>query len=317
MKAILIDRHGDADVMQYRDTEKPSPKANEILVQVYATSVNPVDWKIRQGDLQALTGLSFPRGVGSDFAGIVAEVGSKVTRFRIGDAVYGAVNPLMGRAHAEYVAVSESQAALKPSNISFAEAAAVPIAGVTALQSLRELGEIKSGHHVLINGASGGVGTYAVQVAKSMDTNVTGTCSFENFELVESLGCDRALDYRNTDFTKEGIKYDLIFDAVGKRNFWECQEALTPNGIYVSTLPSLENVAASIVTSFLPGQKAKLVLAQPNGQNLTEIKTLIEVGKIRSIIDSNYPITDTIAAHRRSESHRAKGKVIVSVLSET
>ncbi len=317
MKAILIDRHGDADVMQYRDTEKPSPKANEILVQVYATSVNPVDWKIRQGDLQAVTGLSFPRGVGSDFAGIVAEVGAKVTRFRIGDAVYGAVNPLMGRAHAEYVAVSESQAALKPSNMSFAEAAAVPVAAVTALQSLRDLGDIKSGQQVLINGASGGVGTYAVQVAKAMDTHVTGTCSRENFELVESLGCDRVLDYRDTDFTKEGIKYDIIFDAVGKRNFWDCQEALTPNGIYVSTLPSLEDVAASTVTLLLPGQKAKLVLAQPNGQNLTEIKTLIEVGKIRSIVDSNHALSDAIAAHRRSESHRAKGKVVISVLSET
>ncbi|MEC4804211.1 MAG: NAD(P)-dependent alcohol dehydrogenase [Jaaginema sp. PMC 1079.18] len=316
MKAILIDRHGDAEVMQYRDTEKPSPTANEILVQIYASSVNPVDWKIRQGDLQVITGLSFPRGVGSDFAGIVAEVGAGVTRFRVGDAVYGAVNPLMGRTHAEYVAVAESQAALKPSNMSFSEAAAVPIAGVTALQSLRDLGKIQSGQKVLINGASGGVGTYAVQIAKAMDTEVTGVCSADNFELVESLGCDRVLDYNTTDFTQEGIKYDLIFDAVGKRTFWDCQEVLTPNGVYVSTLPSAEDLAAGAVTLVLPGKKAKLVLAQPNGQNLTELKTLIEVGKIRSIIDSNFPLAETIAAHRRSESHRAKGKVIITVLSE-
>jgi NADPH:quinone reductase-like Zn-dependent oxidoreductase len=316
MKAILMDRHGNADVMQYRDIAKPSPQADEILVQVYATSVNPVDWKIRQGDFQLFTALSLPRGVGADFSGVITDIGSQVTRFCIGDAVYGALNPIAGGAHAEYLVVSASQAALKPANMTHLEAAAVPIAGVTALQSLRELGEIKSGYKVLINGASGGVGTYAVQIAKAMDAEVTGTCSRENFQLVESLGCDRLINYHETDFTQESIEYNIIFDAVGKRNFWECQDVLSPNGVYISTLPGMENVAAGAVTFLLPGKKAKLILAQPNGQNLTELKTLIEADKIRSIIDSTYPLSDAIAAHRRSESHRAKGKVVIAVVSE-
>ncbi|MEG4088181.1 NAD(P)-dependent alcohol dehydrogenase [Microcoleus sp. Pol12B4] len=313
MKAVAFDRYGSAEELQYRELEKPIAKSNELLVRVRASSVNPVDWKIRKGHLQLLTGYNFPRIVGSDISGVVVEVGREVTKFQPGDEVYTFLNPINGGGCAEYAAVPESDAAIKPKNITHAEAAAVPIAGLTALQSLRDLGQIQAGNKVLINGASGGVGTFAVQVAKAMNAEVTGVCSAKNRELVKSLGADFVLDYAEVDFTQQSEKYDIILDAVGTRTFAECEKVLQPEGVYVSTLPSLDNLAPMLTSWFLSGKKAKFILANANTSDLGALRELIESDKVEPIVDRTYSLQEVAAAHAYSETGRAIGKIAIVI----
>ncbi|MEG4037187.1 NAD(P)-dependent alcohol dehydrogenase [Microcoleus sp. S36b_A4] len=313
MKAVAFDRYGSAEELQYRELSKPIAKSNELLVRVRASSVNPVDWKIRQGHLQLLTGFNFPRIVGSDISGVVVEVGREVTKFQPGDEVYTFLNPINGGACAEYVAAPESDAAIKPKNITHAEAAAVPIAGLTALQSLRDLGQIQAGNKVLINGASGGVGTFAVQVAKAMNAEVTGVCSAKNRELVKSLGADFVLDYAEIDFTQQTDKYDIILDAVGTRTFSECEKVLQPEGIYISTLPSFENLAPMLTSWFISGKKAKFILANANPSDLGALRELIESDKVEQIVDRTYSLQEVAAAHAYSETGRAIGKIAIVI----
>ncbi|MEG4056798.1 MULTISPECIES: NAD(P)-dependent alcohol dehydrogenase [unclassified Microcoleus] len=313
MKAVAFDRYGSAEELQYRELEKPIAKSNELLVRVRASSVNPVDWKIRKGHLQLLTGFNFPRIVGSDISGVVVEVGREVTKFQPGDEVYTFLNPISGGACAEYAAVPESDAAIKPKNITHAEAAAVPIAGLTALQSLRDLGQIQAGNKVLINGASGGVGTFSVQVAKAMNAEVTGVCSAKNRELVKSLGADFVLDYEEIDFTQQTDKYDIILDAVGTRTFAECEKVLQPEGIYISTLPSFENLAPMLTSWFISGKKAKFILANANPSDLEALRELIESDKVEPIVDRTYSLAEVAAAHAYSETGRAIGKIAIVI----
>ncbi|HLO85132.1 MAG TPA: NAD(P)-dependent alcohol dehydrogenase [Nostocaceae cyanobacterium] len=315
MKAIIIHQYGSVDVLQYTDVEKPQIKPNQLLVKVYASSVNPIDWKIRKGMLKVLTGNKFPKILGLDVAGEVVEIGSQVTGYQIGDAIYGSVE-LFGGAYAEYAAVPEKWAAPKPINISYIEAATIPGSGITALQALRNLGEIQPGQAVLINGAAGGVGVFAVQIAKAFGAEVTGVCSTQKLDLVKSLGADFVIDYTQEDFTAGNKKYDIIFDAVAKQSFSNCKIVLTPNGIYISTLPSLELFLQTALTIFLPGQKAKFVFNNPSTQNLLEIKKLVEAGKVRAIIDRTYPLQELAAAHSYSETERAAGKIGITVANE-
>jgi NADPH:quinone reductase-like Zn-dependent oxidoreductase len=313
MKAIVFDRYGSARELQYREVEKPTAKANELLVRVCASSVNPVDWKTRQGYLQLLSGFNFPKIVGSDISGVVVEVGREVTKFQPGDEIYTFLNPLAGGACAEYATAPESTTAIKPQNMTHVEAAAVPIAGLTALQSLRDLGEIRAGSKVLINGASGGVGTFAVQIAKAMNAEVTGVCSAKNAELVKDLGADIVLDYAQNDFTKQIEKYDTILDAVASKTFAECENVMQPEGVYISTLPNFEIFLPLFTSWFLPGKKAKLVLANPSSKDLGTLRDLIEAGKVRSIIDRTYNLAEAAAAHEYSETGRAVGKIAIAV----
>ncbi|MEG5175351.1 NAD(P)-dependent alcohol dehydrogenase [Microcoleus sp. B3-D7] len=313
MKAVAFDRYGSAEELQYRELEKPIAKSNELLVRVRASSVNPVDWKIRQGHLQLLTGFNFPRIVGSDISGVVVEVGREVTKFQPGDEVYTFLNPISGGACAEYAIVAESDAAIKPKNITHAEAAAVPIAGLTALQSLRDLGQIQAGNKVLINGASGGVGTFSVQFAKAMNAEVTGVCSAKNRELVKSLGADFVLDYEEIDFTQQTDKYDIILDAVGTRTFAECEKVLQAEGIYISTLPSFENLAPMLTSWFISGKKAKFILANANPSDLGALRELIESDKVEPIVDRTYSLAEVAAAHAYSETGRAIGKIAIVI----
>ena len=313
MKAVVINQYGSSDVLQYQEIEKPAIASDQLLVKVHATSVNPVDWKLRKGDLQILSGYNFPVRLGSDFAGVVEAVGQQVTQFKLGDEVYGMVSPVNGGAYAEYMAVSESALALKPNNMTFEQAAAVPVTGVTALQGLLDLGQIRPGQQVLINGASGGVGTFAVQIAKAMMSGVTAVCSAKNSELVQSLGADSVIDYHQQDFTEQATQYDIILDAVGKRTVSECDKVLKPEGVYVSTLPTPENLAQAAGRFFLPGKKAKLVLAQPRSRDLNALRTLIEAGKVRSVIDRTYPLSEIIKAHDYSEKGHAVGKIVLVV----
>ena len=314
MKAAVIDRYGAPDVFRYADVEKPTIQADQLLVKVYSSSVNPIDWKIRQGKLRFLTGSKFPLILGFDVAGEVVEVGDLVTRFRVGDAVYARLNQLTGGAYAEYTAVSETVAASKPSTMTYAEAAAVPLAAMTALQALRDQGHLAVGQRVLINGASGGVGTYAIQIAKVLGAaEVVGVCSARNAELVKSLGCDRAIDYTRQDFTQDATKYDIVFDIVGNRSFADCQRVLQPRGYYITTQPYPANYLQSLWTSFLPGQQYKVILLQPSSDDLVFLNQQIEAGKVRSVIDRTFPLAEMAAAHTYAESERTVGKVVITV----
>jgi NADPH:quinone reductase and related Zn-dependent oxidoreductases len=311
MKAVVFDRYGSVEVLQYRELSKPTIKPDQLLVRVSASSINPVDWKIRQGHLQLLSGFNFPRIVGSDISGVVEEIGKEVTKFQPGDEVYTFLNPLTGGACAEYCAVPESAAAIKPQNITHTEAATVPIAGLTALQALRDLGEIQAGKKVLINGASGGVGIFAVQIAKAMDAVVTGVCSAKNRDFVNNLGANFVLDYAEVDFTKQTEKYDIILDAVGKKTFAECENVLETEGVYISTLPSFDNLVPMFLSWFVPGKKAKSIVANANNSDLGILRELIESGKVEPIVDRTYSLQEVAAAHAYSETGRAVGKIAI------
>jgi NADPH:quinone reductase-like Zn-dependent oxidoreductase len=310
MKAIVIRGYGDVDVLKYEDLENPKIKPDQLLVKVHASSVNPIDWKTRKGMLKILTGNKFPLILGFDVAGEVVEVGSKVTRFQVGDAIYGSTS-FPGGAYAELAAIPENLATHKPTNLSYQEAATIPLAALTSLQALRNLGNIKSGYKVLINGASGGVGIFAVQIAKALGAEVTGVCSSRNLDLVKSLNADLVIDYTQVDFTKGNLQYDIIFDAVAKRSFSDCRKVLTNNGIYISTLPIPEVILQSVLTAFIPGQKAKIVLENPNSQDLNFLKELIETGKLKTVIDRTYPLQELTEAHSYSESEKAVGKIAI------
>lgn len=312
MKAVIINRYGSPEVLEYAEVEQPKIKPDQLLVKVRASSVNPIDWKIRKGMLRFMTGNKFPMILGFDVAGEVVEVGEQVTRFQPGDEIYGSLG-FPGGAYAEYAAVPEKLAVPKPINMSYEEAAAIPLAALTALQALRDQGNMQSGQSVLINGAAGGVGIFAVQIAKALDVEVTGVCSTKNLDFVKSLGADRVIDYTQQDFTKDKMQYDIVLDAVGKSSFWRCQNILKPNGIYITTLPSPDSFVQGVWTAILPGKKAKFILESPNSQDLLYLKDIIEAGKIRSVIDCIYPLQELAAAHAYSESERAVGKLVIVV----
>ncbi len=314
MKAVVIRGYGSPEVLQYEDVEQPKIKPDQLLVKVHASSINPIDWKIRQGMLRFITGNKFPLILGFDVSGEVIEVGSQVTSFKPKDEIYGAM-ALPGGAYAEFAAVPAKSAALKPTNMTYEQAAAVPGGAITALQSLQNQGKIQLGQSVLINGASGGVGSFAVQIAKALKAEVTAVCSTKNFELVKSLGADRLIDYNIQDFTQDTARYDIILDAVGKRSFSNCKAVLKPNGVYITTLPTPDNIVQSILTAIIPGKKAKIVLEIPNTQDLLYLKELIEAGKIQSVIDRTYPLKELAAAHTYSETERAVGKIVITVAS--
>ena len=314
MKAVVIRRYGAAEVLQYEDVEQPKIEPTQLLVKVRASSVNPIDWKIRQGMLSLIIGNKFPKILGFDVAGDVVEVGSGVTRFKPGDPIYGSTS-FPGGGYAEFAAIPENLATLKPTNLSYEEAAAVPLAALTALQALPDQGNIQTGQTVLINGAAGGVGIFAVQIAKALGAVVTGVSSTKNLDLVKSLGADRVIDYTQQDFAEDTAQYDIIFDAVGKRSLSETKKVLKPNGVYITTVPSPKVLLESVLTAFLPGRKAKFLFEKPNAKDLLFLKELIEAGKIRAVIDRTYPLQELAAAHGYSETGRAVGKIAIAVSS--
>lgn len=315
MKAVIINQYGSADVLQYTDIKKPQIKGDQMLVKVHATSVNPIDWKIRNGMLKLLPGSKFPMVLGFDVSGEVVEVGDRITRFKTGDPIYAKMEQLTGEAYAEYAAVSEKVAAYKPTNMTHEQAAAVPLAAMTALQALRDKGKIQVGQKLLINGASGGVGTFAVQIAKVLGAEVTAVCSTRNVELVKSLGANRVIDYTQQDFTQDTVRYDVVFDVVGKRSLSECKNVLQPNGVYITTQPFPSNFLQSFLTLLKPGQKYKVILLQSSGSDLAYLKEQIEAGKIRSVIDRTYPLSETAAAQTYGEAEHAAGKIVITIVS--
>src|SRR5215207_754219 len=317
MKAIVYTEYGSPDVLQVTDVEKPAPTDNEVLVKVNAASANPADWHLMRAEpflARLANGLLKPKNtkLGADVAGQVEAVGGNVTQLQVGDDVFGEMplNELGG--FAEYVCAPETLLALKPARMTFEQAAAVPLAAFTALQGLRDKGQIQPGQRVLINGASGGVGTFAVQIAKSFGTEVTGVCSTRNLDMVRSIGANHVIDYTQADFTQTGQRYDLIFDAVGNRSVSDYKRALTPDGICaVAGFTSLSRLFQVMLRG---GKKVGLMeTAKGNKKDLLFIRELLETGKVVPVIDRCYPLREVADAIRYLEAGHARGKVIITV----
>lgn len=312
MKAAVFSRYGGNEVIEIRDIPAPVPGPGEVLVRVHAASVNPVDWKVRSGQARIFTGSNFPKVLGYECAGEIIETGSVAAMFRRGDRVvlYTGVRRL--GAFAECAGAAAGTVYPVPAGISFEHAACLPIAGLTALQALRDHGRIAPGRTVLINGASGGVGHFAVQVAKVFGAEVTAVTSGRNEGFVKGLGADRIIDYEKEDFTKGRERYDLIFDAVSLSSFAACRKVLTPRGIYVNTLPNA-TIIAQVVTTFLPGKKARSMWVKPNAADIAWIMERIREGKIRVVIDATYPLDRIADALTASEGGRTRGKIVLTI----
>lgn len=323
MKAIVYRCYGSPDVLRFEDIEKPTLADDQLLVRVHAASVNPLDWHYMRGTpylVRTDSGLGKPTDprLGVDFAGTVEAVGRNVKRFKPGDEVFG------GRdgAFAEYVTVREERAVvLKPASVTFEQAASVPIAGITALQALRDKGQIHPGQKILINGASGGVGTFAVQIAKSLGAEVTGVCSTRNVALVQSLGADHVIDYTREDFTKGGERYDLIVDTVGNHPLLEYRRVLTPKGMFILIgapnegrwLGGVSVMLKAMMLSPFVSQQFVPFLAELNQKDLTVLGDLMQAGKLTPVIDRRYKLSEVPAAIRYLEQGHARGKVVISV----
>lgn len=326
MKAIVYRNYGSPDVLCCEEIAMPTAGDNEVLIKVRAAAVNPVDWHLMRGApyiLRAMTGLRQPKAtrLGADLAGHVEAVGRNVTQVKPGDEVFGASRG----AFAEYVCAEEKKLALKPANLTFEQAAAVPVAALTALQGLRDKGRIQPGQKVLINGAAGGVGTFAVQLAKSFGAEVAGVCSTRNVQMVRSLGADQVIDYALEDFTRTGQHYDLILDNVGNRSLSDCRRALTSRGILVlnggGSLgasegrwigPVAHSIAALVLSPFV-SQKVATFLASINKQDLVVLKELLEAKKVTPVIDRRYPLSEVPEAIRCLEEGHARGKVVITL----
>jgi NADPH:quinone reductase-like Zn-dependent oxidoreductase len=316
MKAIVYTKFGPPDVLQLKEVEKPVPKDNEILIKVRAASANAYDWRHVRADPFAIrlmgAGLLKPkhRILGADMAGQVEAVGSNVRQFRPDDEVFGCGGY---GGFAEYACVDENKFVLKPANLTFEEAAAVPMAALTALQGLRDKGRIRAGQKVLINGASGGVGTFAVQIAKSFGTEVTGVCTTTKMDLVRSIGADHVVDYTQEDVTKSKQQYDLIFDTAAYRSISAYKRVLTSGGIYVLAGGSFARILQLMLMSMTGAKNMGFMVAKVNQKDLLFIIELMKASKVKSIIDKRYPLNETAEALRYLEEGHARGKVVITV----
>lgn len=327
MKAIRFDRYGPPEVLELRDVAMPAVGDDDLLVRVRAASVNPLDWHFMRGSpylVRMLAGLSRPRAsaglLGADMAGSVETVGKNVTGFRPGDEVFGGTDNR--GTLAEYLSIGQDRAVLaKPANLTFEEAASVPVAGYTALQALRDKGKIQPGQKVLINGASGGVGTFAVQIAKALGGEVTGVCSARNVEIAASIGADEVIDYTRDDFTQARQRYDLVVDIAGNRTLAATRRVLAPKGVLVAVggpnkgrwIGPLGRSVRMAVLSPVVSQRMAFFLAQQNKADLAVLRELLEAGKVRPVLDRIYPLSDVAEAIAYLEQGHARGKVAITM----
>ncbi len=323
MHAIVYHRYGPPDVLQFQEIPKPVPREGEVLVRVRCASVNPYDWHFVRGTpgfIRPFIGLRRPKSsrVGADVAGEVEAIGSAATRFKAGAAVFGTCQG----SFAEYACSAEKTLATKPEGVSWEQAASLPIAGTTALQALRDCGHVASGQSVLINGAAGGVGTFAVQIAKHLGATVTAVCSTRNVDFVRSIGADSAIDYTQTDFTQEESRYDVIFDLVGNRALAEMRRALRPKGIFIgcggggpgtSSLGLLIGMLGRAAIAPFASQKLTGILAKINANDLSMLAGLVESGSIHPVLDRIFPLGQTPDALRYVETCHVRGKVLIAV----
>lgn len=318
MKAIVYDRFGPPDVLRYEEVEKPVPKDEEVLIRVRAASLNPLDWRLMRGGppiVRMIFGDPRGRRPGRDVAGQVESVGRKATLFKPGDTVFGAGEGSC----AEYVCAPESKLARKPDQMTFEQAASLPVAGLTALQSLRDWGKLQPGQRVLINGAAGGVGTFAVQIAKAFGAEVTGVCSTRNVEMLRSLGADRVIDYTREDFTRGGQRYDVLLDNIGNHSIAACRRVVARQGKYLMAggakqiVPLLTRALAVLLRSHVMRQNVAFFVAKLCTDDLTALAALVVGGKVNPVIDRRYSLQEVPEAIRYLEAGHARGKVVISL----
>jgi len=320
MKAIVYYSYGGPEVLRLEEMAKPSPDPQEVLVRVRAAALNPYDWHFMRGTpypLRAMLGIGNPknRRIGADFAGEVEAVGSRVTQFKPGDAVFGGGQG----AFAEYICTSETKLARKRENVPFEEAAGVNIAGLTALQALRDKARVRTGQSVLVNGAAGGVGTFGVQIAKAYGAEVTGVCSGRNGEMVRALGAQHVIDYTRDDFAAEAARYDVILDCVGNRSLADMRSVLKPAGVYVGAggttdnwmIGPLAHTFKRVLLSRLGKKKLLAILAKPRQKDLIELGEMMAAGRMKTVLDRQYKLSETAEAMRYLELGHARGKVLV------
>jgi 2-desacetyl-2-hydroxyethyl bacteriochlorophyllide A dehydrogenase len=323
MKAIICPKYGPPSVLELKEVATPTPTDNEVLMRVHAASANPADWHLLRGEpfLVRLMGFGLLRPknkiLGADVAGRIESVGKNVNQFRPGDEVFGDISSSGFGAYAEYVCASENALVMKPRNLSFEEAAAVPLAALTALHALRDKGQVQAGKNVLINGASGGVGTFAVQIAKFFGAEVTGVCSARNLGLVRSIGADTVIDYTHEDFTKSEQRYDLILAVAGDDSIFDYKRALSQDGICVFVGGSMASIFQAMILgpwiSATGSKKMRFLSSHPDQQDLVFLKELIESGKVKPVIDRRYPLSEVAQALTYLQEGHARGKVVITV----
>jgi len=311
MRAVVIDRYGGPEVLRITTVPRPVPRRGQVLVRTRFIGVNPKDIIVRKGKFKIATGKKFPLIVGHDIAGEVVEAGLGADLGE-GDLVYGMINDFAGRAYAEYAAVDCKQLALAPSSIGLEVAAAVPLAAQTALQALRDDAQLQPGQSVLINGASGGVGVFAVQIAKILGARVTAVCSHRNAELVKELGAEEVVDYGRTELANLDARFDVIFDVFGNYHFEKLRHLLGPRGTYVHTIPS-SRIFRDVARTFVRRRNAKLVVVKSRRDDLDWLRQHIDAGRLRVVVDRSFSLADVADAHRYMETKRARGKVVLAV----
>jgi NADPH:quinone reductase-like Zn-dependent oxidoreductase len=316
MNAVVFKKYGGVDVLKYETIDVPTLVGNQVLIRVKYASVNPVDWKVRNGIARVLTGIVKPKSkfqiLGADIAGEIEAVGSAVSRFEKGDKVCAILGGIPGGGYAEQVAVDVSQVALMPQSLDFQKAAALPLAGLTAFQALK-MGNIQANQNVLINGASGGVGIFAVQIAKAKGANVTAVCSERNANFVRSLGADKVIDYNKKDFTKASEKYDIIYDAVGKSSLLKCKSVLSKSGVYITTMPEPISLIQSKLLPYFSARRVIPIMTKSSGEDLAELGELVDKFEMKIPIEKEFPLKEVAKAHEYSQSERVRGKLILKM----
>ena len=316
MRAVGIRRYGPPEALETIEVERPEVGRDGVLIRVAAAGVNPADCLLRSGGLRFVARQKMPFVPGADVAGVVEAAGPDVTRFRVGDPVYAMLPNTAGGGYAEYAAAAEGTVAVMPSGLAFDKAAGVPLAALTALQALRNEANLAAGDHVLVNGASGGVGTFAVQISRAMGARVTAVSSGRNADLVSGLGADEFLDYTREDATTGKARYDAVFDAVNVLSFRKARRVLKPNGVFVTVNPFIGRLSPGWLSRLREGRRIRSFLVRPDGADLEGIGAWIEAGEVRPVIEHAYPLADAAEAHRRSESRRARGKLVFVIDEE-
>ncbi len=316
MKAVYTTGYGEVNCLEVRNLKSPALKSNHLLIKVHACSINPVDWKIRKGNIKPLGKKNPPKILGCDFSGVVTGVGANCSQFKEGDRVWGALDPAKGGAYAEYLLTQETNIAHAPWNLNDVEAASIPLVGLTALQLLTKKADLKLGQHVLINGCSGGVGSAAVQIAKALGCIVTGICSSQNVEFAKKLGCDHVIDYTANNFLTDSPTYDVFLDAVGNKNYHTTRQCLKPSGIYVTTRVTFNSILGMPLLNIFRKQKAYAIIVKPCSQDLDKLKKFIEAKLLKPVIAKTFPLDHIRDAHLLSEKGKVMGKLVLKIVSD-